>query len=77
MIIGRPTPVVRWWRGSTLLDSKDSSTSFPNVKHNKLVVSHLERSDLHAIYTCTASNNNISQPVSASVSVEMHCKYHK
>ncbi|XP_068082092.1 nephrin [Anabrus simplex] len=71
---GRPLPSVRWWRGEMLIDSQDTISAFPNVKHNQLIVRNLERSDLHAVFTCQASNNNISQPVSASVSIEMHFK---
>ncbi|XP_066594122.1 nephrin-like isoform X2 [Prorops nasuta] len=71
---GRPSPRVRWWRGETLLDAKDGPGDFPAVARNTLVVHELSRSDLHAVFTCQASNNNISQPVSASVAIEMHLK---
>jgi hypothetical protein len=73
-VAGRPTPTVRWWRGETLLDAKDGPGDFTTVKQNTLIVNNLDRSDLHAEFTCQASNNNISQPVSASVSIEMHRK---
>lgn len=65
---------MRWWRSETLIDSADMSTGFPNVKNNQLVIGPLDRSHLHAVFTCTASNNNISQPVSARVTLEMHRK---
>ena len=42
---------------------------------NELVVRDLRRSDLHTIFTCQASNNNISVPVSTSVKLDMHCEY--
>lgn len=69
---GRPQPTVRWWRGETLLDSKDEQGEFPTVRRNTLVITELSRADLHAVFDCQASNNNISQPVSASVEIEMH-----
>ncbi|XP_048509194.1 synaptogenesis protein syg-2 isoform X2 [Athalia rosae] len=69
---GRPQPVVRWWRGENLLDSKDEPGEFPALRRNTLVVTSLSRADLHAEFTCQALNNNISQPVSASVRIEMH-----
>ncbi|CAB3368995.1 Hypothetical predicted protein [Cloeon dipterum] len=72
---GKPTPTLRWWRDDHLVDSIDVQSSFPNVKQNQLYVRRLERADLHATYTCKASNNNISQPVFAKVSLEMHCEY--
>ena len=72
---GKPTPTVRWWRSDHLVDSIDVQITFPNVKQNQLYVRRLERADLHATYTCQASNNNISQPVFAKVSLDMHCEY--
>nr|XP_033337849.1 neural cell adhesion molecule 1-B-like isoform X2 [Megalopta genalis] len=71
---GRPEPVVKWWRGEMLLDSKDEQGEFPSLRRNTLLVRQLSRADLHAVFTCQASNNNISQPVSASVAIEMHLK---
>ncbi|XP_071554654.1 synaptogenesis protein syg-1 isoform X1 [Temnothorax nylanderi] len=71
---GRPEPKVRWWRGETLLDSKDEPGEFPALRRNTLVVRELSRADLHAVFDCQASNNNISQPVSTSVAIEMHLR---
>ncbi|KAK0182606.1 hypothetical protein PV327_000726 [Microctonus hyperodae] len=72
---GRPAPTVRWWRGEMLMESRDEpDTDFPAVMRNVLIVTELTRSDLHAVFTCQASNNNISQPVSASVAIEMHLR---
>ncbi|XP_032679433.1 synaptogenesis protein syg-2-like isoform X2 [Odontomachus brunneus] len=71
---GRPEPKVRWWRGETLLDSKDEPGEFPSLRRNVLVVQELSRADLHAVFDCQASNNNISQPVSTSVAIEMHLR---
>ncbi|KAL6255732.1 hypothetical protein P5V15_012976, partial [Pogonomyrmex californicus] len=69
---GRPEPKVRWWRGETLLDSKDEPGEFPALRRNTLIVRELSRADLHAMFDCQASNNNISQPMSTSVMIEMH-----
>lgn len=74
-ISGRPEPSVRWWRNGSLIDSTDRTTSFKNVRTNELLVRNLQREDQHARYTCMATNNNISQPVSATVSIEIYCKY--
>ncbi|XP_046751044.1 synaptogenesis protein syg-2-like [Diprion similis] len=72
---GRPQPVVRWWRGEMLLDSEEEPSESPSgPRRNTLVVTMLTRADLHAEFTCQASNNNISQPVSASVRIEMYLK---
>lgn len=58
-----------------LLDSQDEPGELPSVYTNTLIVKDLSRADLHAVFTCQASNNNISQPVSASVAIELHCKF--
>ncbi|KAK9301229.1 hypothetical protein QLX08_006314 [Tetragonisca angustula] len=71
---GRPEPKLRWWRGEMLLDSKDEAGEFPSLRRNTLIVRELSRADLQAVFTCQASNNNISQPVSASVAIEIHLK---
>ncbi|XP_011639575.1 nephrin, partial [Pogonomyrmex barbatus] len=71
---GRPEPKVRWWRGETLLDSKDEPGEFPALRRNTLIVRELSRADLHAMFDCQASNNNISQPMSTSVMIEMHLR---
>ena len=42
---------------------------------NSLLIENLQRYDLHSILTCQASNNNISNPVSTSVKIDMHCGY--
>ena len=72
---GRPEPKLRWWRGEMLLDSKDEAGEFPSLRRNTLIVRELSRADLQAVFTCQASNNNISQPVSASVAIEIHCEF--
>ena len=38
------------------------------------MLDNLSRQDLHSILTCQASNNNISNPVSTSVKIDMHCE---
>jgi len=58
-----------------LLESKDEPGEFPSLRRNTLVVTELSRADLNAVFDCQASNNNISQPVSTSVAIEMHRKY--
>lgn len=58
-----------------VLDSKDEPGTNSQIRENTLVVPRLSRADLHAEFTCQASNNNISQPVSASVKIEMNREY--
>ena len=50
--------------------------SEPQKTVNTLLLDNLGREDLHSILTCQASNNNISNPVSTSVKIDMHCESH-
>ncbi len=72
-----------WWRDHALLDdvSEDSGGNGNDNGNdnngkvvNELRLVKLQRSDLHSILTCQASNNNISVPVSTSVKLDMHCE---
>lgn len=73
-IAGQPVPAVTWWRESVLLDDTYDVLS-NGVIRNELLISSLQRHDLMAVFTCQASNNNVSLPSSASVTVDMNCKY--
>jgi hypothetical protein len=66
---------VTWWRDHALLD--DSFEALNHKVSNDLVVTDLRRSDLHTIFTCQATNNNISVPVSTSVKLDMQCKLNR
>ncbi|CAH1104103.1 unnamed protein product [Psylliodes chrysocephalus] len=69
---GNPDPVIKWWREGKLIESTENRSGFENVRSNQLIVRNLQRSDQHAAFTCQASNNNISQPVSATTSIEIY-----
>ncbi|KRT85297.1 Immunoglobulin, partial [Oryctes borbonicus] len=71
---GKPAPSIKWWRGEKLIDSTETKSGFQSARSNQLVIRGLQRSDQHASFTCQASNNNISQPVSATTSIEIYCK---
>lgn len=74
LITGRPSPKVTWWRGGSLVDETYQVISSDGATQNTMTVGKLTRTDLHAVYTCQASNNNLSEPISSSVQVEMYCK---
>jgi hypothetical protein len=42
---------------------------------NDLLLPALQRPDLFSVYTCQATNNNLTAPLSKSVSIELLCKY--
>ncbi|XP_028968200.1 hemicentin-1-like [Galendromus occidentalis] len=67
---GNPPPVVTWWRESFLLDNQYNVSN--GISKNVLEIPALTRNDLMATLTCTASNNNISYPVSSSVIIDLN-----
>lgn len=71
---GQPKPQVTWWREGVLLDESSEVTPSGHVTRNELELPTLARHDLMAVFTCQASNNNISAPLSASVTVDMNCE---
>lgn len=71
---GKPRPSLTWWRESVLLDDDYEVTTKGSVR-NELEIQSLQRHDLMAVFTCQASNNNISIPASSSVTVDLNCKW--
>lgn len=72
---GRPTPTVNWWYDNEIVNHSSTVLSERRVK-NTLILSRLERKHLKAVFTCTASNNNVTNPISASVTLDMNRKSH-
>ncbi|GBL85764.1 Nephrin [Araneus ventricosus] len=68
---GKPTPSLTWWRESVLLDDSYEVSS-EGVVRNEIEITSLQRHDLMAVFTCQASNNNITVPVSKYVTVDMN-----
>lgn len=71
---GKPQPTLTWWRESVLLDDSFEVLNSGSIR-NKLTIESLQRQDLMAVFTCQASNNNISIPSLSSVTVDLNCKY--
>ncbi|KPM02304.1 sidestep protein-like protein 1, partial [Sarcoptes scabiei] len=72
---GKPIPSLTWWRESVLLDDTYEQITSPNgniVVRNQLTIPSLKRHDLMAVFTCQASNNNISLPSTATVTVDLN-----
>ncbi|XP_071039786.1 synaptogenesis protein syg-2 isoform X3 [Parasteatoda tepidariorum] len=68
---GKPTPSLTWWRESVLLDDS-YEVSAEGVVRNEIEITSLQRHDLMAVFTCQASNNNLTVPVSKYVTVDMN-----
>lgn len=70
---GRPSPSVIWFHGSKLID--ESYTIGPHgLVRNELNLRRLNRTDFMSILTCRASNTNLTEPVVASVILDMNRK---
>lgn len=65
--------MLQWYRDNVMIDGSyiinDNATAT-----NDLVVYKLSRSDLNALFTCQAANNNFSAPLEASFSIDINCK---
>ncbi|KAH8022722.1 hypothetical protein HPB51_002725 [Rhipicephalus microplus] len=68
----RPPAVLSWWRdGHRLEDVLVPVGDGTGDAASQLAVGPLGRRDLHAQLVCRASNNNISEPLSASVVIDL------
>ncbi|KAL1476732.1 hypothetical protein MTO96_036287, partial [Rhipicephalus appendiculatus] len=69
---GRPPAALSWWRdGHRLEDVLVPGGDGTGDAASQLAVGPLGRRDLHAQLVCRASNNNISEPLSASVVIDL------
>ncbi|XP_067138004.1 neural cell adhesion molecule 2-like isoform X2 [Centruroides vittatus] len=70
---GSPPPSVTWWRGSTLLDDSYKPT-VKGVVRNELTLKNLQRSFLMEVFSCQASNTNLTVPKTSSVILDLNLK---
>ncbi|XP_055637284.1 nephrin isoform X3 [Toxorhynchites rutilus septentrionalis] len=70
---GRPSPTVNWWYDNEIVNHSSTILSERRVK-NTLILNRLERKHLKAIFTCAASNNNVTNPISASITLDMNLR---
>ena len=71
--LGKPLPQLVWWRNGEIIDDTFVTTS-ENTVHNDLLIRKLSRHDLNATLTCQASNSNLTQSMSSSVSIDLFRK---
>ncbi|CRK91522.1 CLUMA_CG005183, isoform A [Clunio marinus] len=70
---GRPMPKVTWWHDNILLNSTSIAFTDTKVK-NTLQLNRLERKDLHNSYVCQSSNNEVSPPITTSVTLDLNLR---
>ncbi|KAK8750545.1 hypothetical protein OTU49_014898, partial [Cherax quadricarinatus] len=68
---GLPPPRVTWWEGTVLLDLTSEEETSEYVTNTFLVTS-LTRRDLHRPLTCKASNTNLTEPLTSTVTINMN-----
>uniref|UniRef100_T1L6C2 Ig-like domain-containing protein n=1 Tax=Tetranychus urticae TaxID=32264 RepID=T1L6C2_TETUR len=68
---GKPFTEITWFRGSTIIDD----TYFMSDDGSSLNILHLpalKRDDLMMIVTCKATNNNITEPITRSIAIDLN-----
>ena len=70
---GIPPPRLTWSRSGRLFDETYNVLRNGTVR-NEIKFRTIDRSFLHAELTCTATNTNLSRPITTTVHVDMNCK---
>ena len=72
---GEPRPSVTWWQSGALLDD-NCELSTEQFTRNSLHLQPLTRADLLKQLTCVAINSNLTDPLSATVTLDLTCTYY-
>ncbi|XP_045615863.2 neural cell adhesion molecule 1-B [Procambarus clarkii] len=67
---GSPRPWVRWTHEGSLLDGRAEEVT-GQVTRNILTLPELNRQHLYRVLTCRANNSNMTNPLAATVTLEM------
>lgn len=73
--LGRPVPQVTWWHDNVPLNK----TSIQIIDNRKVIstlhLGKLERHALHNSYVCQSSNNEVTAPLTSSITLDLNCEY--
>ncbi|XP_021000681.2 cell adhesion molecule CEACAM1-like [Parasteatoda tepidariorum] len=70
---GEPSPSVRWLKGNELIDDTFFLTP-QGFARNEVQLPNLHRKDLLTNLTCEVYNNNLTSPVTSTVSLDMNLR---
>ncbi|XP_023158899.1 hemicentin-1 isoform X2 [Ceratitis capitata] len=70
---GRPQPKVTWWSGNKEIDQSSHPLSDRRVG-NILTLGKLTRENLHMQLTCQAANNNLTMPITSTVTLDLNLR---
>ncbi|KAL7017506.1 hypothetical protein ACKWTF_010402 [Chironomus riparius] len=71
---GRPQPKLTWWHNNQLLDTVDITRLSDKKVRNVLYLKNLDRKNLLSSYTCQSSNNNLTDPITSSVMIDLNLR---
>lgn len=72
---GRPQPKLTWWHNNQLLNNDIVTRLSDKRVRNVLQLRNIDRKNLLSSYTCQSSNNNLTDPITSSVMINLNCKY--
>lgn len=72
---GRPVPQVSWWHDNVQMNN----TSIQIIDNRKVIstlqLGKLQRQDLHNSYVCQSTNNDVTTPLTNSITLDLNCKF--
>jgi hypothetical protein len=72
---GKPRPELSWRRDFTVLNSTTSYAGLDkDITGVALKIPALQREHLLSIFTCQASNNNLTSAIQSSLQLDLNCK---
>lgn len=77
IVSAKPLPAVTWFRNDMVVSNASVALPSAGTTHvrSELRISGLGRRDVHSELTCQATNNPKTQPLAATLHVDMNCKW--